>query len=669
MTLYGDERLAPALTKPRPSVAMGAKHGHARAEGYRADIDGLRALAVAIVVIFHAGVSPLRGGFIGVDIFFVISGYLITRQISAEMEKGKFSILGFYERRVRRIVPALLFAIAVTLAIAPFILFPSELVTSGMTAIASILSVANLYLLSSAGYFAADAGTQPLIHMWSLGVEEQFYVFFPLLLVAFGNRSRTAARWTTLLFGLASLALCIVVTRYDRDFAYYFPLTRAWELLAGASLVFVTIPRMPAWIRNVIAAGALLLIAASALKFYPQMAFPGFYALAPCLATVALIAVGSRGGSAITSGLSSGPLVWIGQISYSLYLVHWPILVFYRMARGVPISAFEAWALIAACVAAAYISWRFVERPFREKRLLATRNALFTGSGIAAAALVLAATLISFAPLRVASDADKLASFLSYDDSDVYRKGRCFLFGHQNRLSDFDVNECLQPAPGKPNILLVGDSHAAHLWSGLKAEFPHANVMQATSTGCKPVLGARGEKTCVDLVDMALGPFLQSTRPDIIILSARWIESDIPDLERTLRALAGKAGQVVILGPIAEYAMPLPRLLAQVSGGRDPSLLVHARLADQEGTDRDLGAAVRSVGADYVSAYHLLCASDAAPCQTIVDGVPIQWDYGHLTEQGSQLIARKLKESGALTLRAETTDRTIKRSIPEVRAQ
>jgi peptidoglycan/LPS O-acetylase OafA/YrhL len=662
MTLYGDERAArfvPAPTRLGTSDAAAPGHSRALAEGYRADIDGLRALAVAVVVIFHAGVSPLRGGFIGVDIFFVISGYLITRQIAAEMEAGTFSIVGFYERRVRRIAPALLFAIAATLAAAAFVLFPVELATSGMTAIASILSVANLYLLTSAGYFAADAGSQPLIHMWSLGVEEQFYLFFPLLLIAFGRRSRSAARWATVVTALASLVLCIVITRYDRDFAYYFPLTRAWELLAGAALVFVAVPQMPAWLRNAAAVGALLLIAASAYKFYPQMAFPGFYALAPVFATVALIAVGSQGGSAVTSGLSAGPLVWLGRISYSLYLVHWPILVLYRMARGVPISAIEAWALVAASVAAAYFSWRFVERPFREKRLLATRSTLFAGTGVAAAALILAATLLSFAPFRAENNADRLASFLTYDDTDVYRKGRCFLFGHQDRVSDFKVAECLQSVPGRPNILLVGDSHAAHLWSGLKAEFPQANVMQATSTGCKPVLGGKGEKTCTDLVDMALGSFLQSYRPDVIILSARWIEADIPDVERTLKMLTGRAGQVVVLGPVVEYAMPLPRLLAQVADGRDSSLLVHARLADQAITDRNLGAAVRASGADYASAYRLLCAGKATACQTTVNDVPVQWDYGHLTAQGSQLLARKLRESGVLDLRAESTDQPV----------
>jgi hypothetical protein len=155
---------------------------------------------------------------------------------------------------------------------------------------------------------------------------------------------------------------------------------------------------------------------------------------------------------------------------------------------------------------------------------------------------------------------------------------------------------------------------------------------------------------------MALGPFLQTTRPDIVILSARWIENDIPDVRRTLEALAGKAGQVVVVGPIVEYAMPLPRLLAQVSTGRAPSLLVDARLPDQERTDLVLGAAVRAAGAGYVSAYRLLCASDAAPCLTTAGGVPVQWDYGHLTAQGSQFLARKLRQGGVLSLPAARPD-------------
>ena len=658
MSLLGGEQaigLAPELNGTRSCEHAVPPAQSVAGEGYRADIDGLRAIAVAIVVIFHTGISPLRGGFVGVDIFFVISGYLITRQINTELEAGRFSIVSFYERRVRRIVPALLFVVALTMAVGPFVLFPSELTTTGLTGIASIASVANLFLLSTSGYFEADAASQPLVHMWSLGVEEQFYLFFPLLLAAFAGRRWLSTRAITLLVAALSLTFCIVATRYDRDFAYYFPLTRAWELLIGAALVFLPAPAMPRLVRDAAAACAALLILACAVKFYPNMAFPGFYALAPCLAAAALIHVGGSGGSFVSRVLAMPPMVAVGQWSYSLYLVHWPILVFYGLVRGAPATLSESVGLVAASLVAAYLSWRFVERPFRQRQLLGTRRALFAGAGLAAALLVaVIAAIIVIAPSATApSQADRLAGYLTYDDTAAYRRGSCFLFGHKDRLSDFDQAQCLTPARGKPNVLLLGDSHAAHLWSGLQGAFPDANVMQSTSTGCKPVLGAKGEKTCVALMDRALGTFLASSRPDVIILSARWIESDITDVERTLRALAGSAGQVVVLGPIVEYAMPLPRLLAQVAGGRDPSLLIDARVGSQRRIDQELSAAVTRAGGSYVSVYQMFCASDAAPCQTMSKDVPVQWDYGHLTAEGSLALAEKLKASGALALPEE----------------
>jgi len=196
---------------------------------YRPDIDGLRAIAVSLVLIYHAGISPFRGGFIGVDVFFVISGFLITRLLRADLERGTFSISRFYERRIRRIFPALIAVVAATLCVAPFALFPVEVKTTALTAITALSSFSNLYLLNSAGYFAADVTSQPLIHTWSLGVEEQFYLAFPLLLALIGASRARTARWAIVALALASLIGGILLTRADRDIAFYFPLTRAWN--------------------------------------------------------------------------------------------------------------------------------------------------------------------------------------------------------------------------------------------------------------------------------------------------------------------------------------------------------------------------------------------------------------------------------------------------------
>jgi peptidoglycan/LPS O-acetylase OafA/YrhL len=623
--------------------------------GYRPDIDGLRAIAVAIVVVFHTGISPLRGGFIGVDIFFVISGYLITRLIANDLERGRFTIAGFYERRIRRIFPALLVAIAAVLCAAPLLLFPSELKTTGLTAIASVASVANLYLLTSAGYFAGDAETQPLIHMWSLGVEEQFYLFFPLLLSLFGAQRLVAARWAV--FGLTgfTFVLCVVATYANRDFAYFFPLTRAWELLVGALLVFISVPRLPRLLREIVAVGAVAVILVGAYKIHAGMYFPGFIALAPCVAAATLIAVGGAGGSLVSQVLSQPPMLFIGRLSYSLYLWHWPVFVGYRLVRGTEISPLEAAGLVLASVVAASLSWRFVEQPFREKRLLSGRVPLFTVAAASCLGLIaVAATLATFSTSLSESGAEatRFARYLGYDEAPVYRRGTCFLFGHTDSLADFDVKDCLTPAAGKLNVLVVGDSHGAHLWAGLHDVLPQANVMQATSTGCKPVLASRGEATCRELMAEALGPFLDDNKPDILVLSARWLDGDVADVGRTIESLRNKVGRLVVFGPVPEYTMALPRLLAQVADGRDPSLLIAARRMEPSAVDKALGDAVRGRGATYVSSYRLLCPSDTSVCMTLTGTTPLQWDYGHLTREGSVYLADQARRQGALAIEA-----------------
>jgi hypothetical protein len=278
---------------------------------------------------------------------------------------------------------------------------------------------------------------------------------------------------------------------------------------------------------------------------------------------------------------------------------------------------------------------------------------VFAGVGAAGVLLIGASAglmLQARAEAAAPDEGTRLASYLTYDDAPVYRRGSCFLFGHMNKVDDLDRGKCLTPVTGKPNILVVGDSHAAHLWSGIASALPGANVMQATSTGCKPVAGAKGEKTCIRLFSEIFDTFLPKTKPDMLVLSARWIDSDIPDVVRTLAALKGKAGRIVVFGPIAEYSAPLPRLLAQVANGRDPSLLIAARRSEQAATDQALGAAVRAAGATYVSTYHLLCASEAAACTTSVQSVPLQWDYGHLTREGSAYLAGLAKQTGAFSL-------------------
>jgi len=335
------------------------------------------------------------------------------------------------------------------------------------------------------------------------------------------------------------------------------------------------------------------------------------------------------------------------RIRFNLW--HWPIFVYYQLIRGTALSAPEGLALILVSVLAAYLSWRYVEQPFRQRKILATRAALWQGGrrSLRGPNHCQRKPVLRRRHLQN-NDANRFASYLDYDDAPVYRRDVCFLIGHINHLSDFDRDTCLKPSPDKPNILLVGDSHAADLWSGLSAAMPQSNVMQATSSGCKPMISSKGERGCTDLMQMVFSDFLKEHRPDILILSARWIESDIPDVVRSLEALRGQADRIIVFGPIVEYHKSLARLLGQVASGRDASLLVTARNTEQMKTDSEMAAAVEAAGGVYVSTYSLLCPPDGTACATQQNGIPLQWDYGHLTAEGSAFVAIKARGNGSL---------------------
>ena len=344
-----------------------------RGEGevrHRADIDGLRAIAVVPVVLFHAGVSQVSGGFVGVDIFFVISGYLITSLILGEMREGRFSLLSFYERRIRRIFPALFAVLAVCIVLAGTLFLPRELRSFDESLLAATFFVSNIYFYGSNGYFAAPPDTLPLLHTWSLSIEEQFYIVFPLLLslaIAFGRRI-----WVGLIsvLFLLSLAASIWVTPINPDAAFYLAPMRVWELMLGALLAARVLPRIESQaVREMLALAGVALIAYAVFRFSTSTPFPGSAALIPCLGAAFLIYAGEDEGTTSASKvLSLRPLVFVGLISYSLYLWHWPLLVFARYWSVTSLTGWQSATIVIASFILAALSWAYIEQPFRRKR-------------------------------------------------------------------------------------------------------------------------------------------------------------------------------------------------------------------------------------------------------------------------------------------------------------
>ena len=622
---------------------------------YRADIDGLRAVAVLAVLAFHVGFAWVPGGYVGVDVFFVISGYLISAIVQQQVRAGEFSLEAFYARRIRRIFPAFLAMAVVTSGLAYHYFYPADLRNYAHSLIAAALSASNIYFWSAAGYFDASSSTQPLLHTWSLGVEEQFYLFLPLAVCAAYRKSEAAFRLSVYLTLACSLiASCVLVFHHANATFYLLP-TRAWELLMGTALSFPLVKNWPdRKLREVLSLCGAGMILFAMFGLSATTPFPGAAALIPCLGSALILKSGEIEQTLVHRTLSIRPLRFIGLISYSLYLWHWPIIVFqHQYALLVPNQTFlqgnhqfllRNVVIIVTSFLVAAISWRFVEQPVRFSRWpRRRRTVLVYGVSSAVVLCLLGCTALlsgGFAG-RFPPRAIQFASYLDYGQEHL-RPGQCFI-GNPGLASSFDKASCLHLDPGKRAYLLVGDSTAADLWYGLSRRLDDADILQATAAGCKPVLsqpiGAYSE--CTKVITYALTEFLPTHPVSAVILSARWTPSELPRLANTIHFLREHGAKVIVIGPRMAYRSALPRLLALSEQHNDPGLPQREILSRSSVMDDAVQKVAAGAGASYISMYDLFCEPEA--CLTVLPGnVPLQFDDVHFTREGSLEAARRL---------------------------
>jgi peptidoglycan/LPS O-acetylase OafA/YrhL len=613
---------------------------------YRADIDGLRALAVLPVLFYHAGIPGFPGGFVGVDIFFVISGYLICGMIDGDIRDGSFSLAKFYKRRILRILPALFVMFLVTSALAYLYCLPVELEDYSKSLASAAGSVSNVYFAATAGYFDAPAETKPLLHTWSLGVEEQFYLIVPLLMLF---AYRVAPKRAKLLFAAAaalSFAAAFAISYRNTTFVFYLAPFRAWELALGAllSIKFLPAPRTELG-KNACGGIGMLLVLGAIFLGSSSAPLLLMTSLASIGATL-IIASSERGTSSVGKWLSLRPVVFVGLISYSLYLWHWPLIVFQRTDGLLAGSsgALTKLTLIAVSIGIAWLSWKFVEMPFRSRARDTSTGVVF---GIASSAMTSVAALcglvlmVSGAPFRFPERVVAIASYLAYDPSETFRSGHCYLATNRQQL---DMQTCMTLDIKRPNYLLVGDSHAAHLWFGLSSAMPEVNLMQATASACRPAVERTSlldSRACPRLMQFVFSDFLVNHRVDKILLAASWKDEDIPALSDTLETLMSRGVDVVVLGPIVEYDGALPRLLADEILRGSPSIAGAMRTPGIAERDRVLRRMVTARGATYLSVYDSVCRDGR--CDEFAEGdIPLQFDAGHLTAEGSVEVGRRL---------------------------
>ncbi|MEH3106949.1 MAG: acyltransferase family protein [Sphingomonas fennica] len=610
---------------------------------HRGDIDGLRAVAVLPIVLFHAGVSALQGGFVGVDVFFVISGFLITAIITREMAADRLSIGDFYHRRIVRIFPALVVLLAAVLLIGTQRLLTGELVGLARSAAAAMAFVSNIFFWTNADYFAGAAEAKPLLHTWSLGVEEQFYLFYPWLLLVLRRLAPRHVGPAVLAITLLSFAASLIVTARMPTTAFYLLPTRAWELGIGALVALGLAPRLasPA-AREAAATAGLVLIAAAILFVRAVAGFPAPYAALPCFGAALVIAYGAE--TRIGALLALPPLRWIGAVSYSLYLWHWPIITFYRLETGMALNGAETVALVALSLLAAAVSYYLVEQPCLRRWRQAPGRPVLVAGGAAVAAVAGAALLVDGGAAAIAQEPAAVARVAAYTDYRAlpqyayqFRKGPCFIGEGQA----FDEAGCLRLDPARPDVLLLGDSHAAQYWRALALAFPHVNVMQATASGCRPVVRAEGAARCTELVDRVLRQAVRRPGTAGVVLAGRWQAGEADRLADTVRRLRRLGLPVTVIGPTVEYDGEMPQLLARAMLQQDMAGMAWLRTAGRDALDRRLARLVEGAGGTYLSEIAAECP--AGRCRLLDrEGGPYHFDYGHLTLAASRDIVARL---------------------------
>ena len=648
---------------------------------YRSDIDGLRAVAVVPVVLFHARVPMFGGGFVGVDVFFVISGYLITSLIASEMAAGHFSFMDFYERQIRRIFPALFAVMSFCAVFGWFIMTPDDYKRLGQSIIATTLFVSNILFWSQAGYFDTPAAEKPLLHTWSLAVEEQFYATFPLYLfmvARFFPRHRLAI---TGVATLASFLLAVWAVHPYPGATFYFGPTRAWELLLGALLAMGAVPSIEGRsLRNAAAFAGVGLIAVAIFGYSKDTTFPGFAATLPTLGAVLIIWSGTNAATPVSGLLSTRPLVFIGKLSYSWYLWHFCLLAFGNYLTVAGLGTLEAIIVVLASLLLSVVSWRYIEQPVRRRRWKTfDRPKLFATAAVSMCAFVGLGLWINVnrgLPWRLGPD--RMESFVAASEF-AESRDKC-------RIDDqsLHVEFCKAgTGAGDPRFILWGDSHA----EALRIAIDQAAVSRGESGvfagrgGCAPL--AETERldagVCREVNHKILDFILSTPSIETVILAGRWglwaegtrykredrkpsfvrigtaedMHSDAPNnrasfvkgMERTLALLSAAGKKIWLIGPVPEVGYDVPKSIYLDKLGFGGAMDIRPTHDEFNLRQQFVVSSFHQFAKTYpvkiIWPHEALC--DPTKCDVQRGGRPLYSDDNHLSPSGNRAIASIFK--------------------------
>lgn len=646
---------------------------------YRPDIDGLRAIAVLAVLFYHAGFQGFSGGYIGVDVFFVISGYLITKKISDNLQAGRFTFIDFYERRIRRIFPALFSVIFITLLIGAW-LFDAETFTDlGQSATATTLFFSNIFFQNQAGYFDSPSTLKPLLHMWSLSVEEQFYLALPLLLVFLNKFFKKKIKMILALIAGLSFIIVAFTINNNPSAAFFLTPGRIWELLTGSLLALISVGQIKTKQREFFSASGILMILVSIMIYSDRTPFPGAAAAVPVLGSALIILAGIAGESLIGKFLGLKPLVFIGKISYSLYLWHWPIIVFTRIYLIREMTAIDQIIWLGITFLVSYLSWKIIETPFRDLTFLSKPRIFY----LACAVMILSAS----AGFIIDAKEGFQIRLKPEQKEMLIKENWHYEAGRWLKCESEGENELVTCPIGaedkSPKFLFWGDSHANALGSAVNHSARNAGVAGYIiwRTGCPPLEGidrsGHSNQECSNFSREVLDFIKKHQEIDTVILSSRWaiaaegtrykseegVKVTLTDIEnpdsgkpneeifriglnRTVETLVSLDRNIILISSVPEIGYHVPSAyFVAARTGRDITDIIAPSL-DEYQTRNSVPItlmaqlAARYAEVEVVDPSSILCKENN--CQVILNNQPLYTDDDHLSTVGAYHIAEIL---------------------------
>lgn len=603
---------------------------------FRYDINALRAIAVIGVILYHFKVPYFDGGFSGVDIFYVISGYLMTKIVIEAILKNTFTFRDFYSKRIRRIVPALIFMILTLLIVDFFILLPSDYQYVAKNSTASLLFVSNILYWQSSGYFDPSSELNPLLHTWSLSVEWQFYLILPVILVLL-NKVFKFNKHHYLLFFIISSVIIFIITRYftriNPQASFYLLPTRSWEMIAGG-IAYLAEDHLKRYKKGIAFIGYTVL-AACLIFLNSDLNWPDIYTLIPVFGTFLVILANQNQ----FSFLKLNVFQFLGKMSYSLYLWHWPVFVTANYLGIQSGFTFTVLLLIISFILA-YVSYTYIE------------SIRFQSSKYVVATVVVACTstlVLSSYSLNEGIFKPRTVQISTYtanhrdERKKQFNTGCCFISSYFAGKG-IDKERCLELEPNKKNFLLIGDSHAAHLSQSLRELFERKGIHlnQASATGCLPLINADGNNDCVDIINYIYKDYVKNNADliDGIIISGNWIgeienkEQLIKDLRNTINYLQELNLKAVIVGQNETYTMPFESIAALE--------YEHNKILRTNYIDNDSYILNNLLKQEFKDLYIDIYNSKSIKHLSGEDVIPYMSDENHFTKYGADLTASKI---------------------------